>query len=84
MDRGQSSTCAPQQLKQAWLELGQGEDPADWKSVAVPIREPVRSGVIQTVDPRELAGANQWTLRLIVEHANGSRRVGLLRMPQSG
>jgi subtilisin family serine protease len=66
-------TSDADQLADAWLELGQGTDPTDWRRLALG-NAPVRNAVIHELQPQDLAGARQWTLKLVVEHQNGTRR----------
>jgi subtilisin family serine protease len=67
-------TADANRMQRAWLELGAGENPGDWRPVGRPIAAPVRDGVLQRFVVQELAGQPQWTLRLVVEHEDGSRR----------
>lgn len=67
-------TADADRFGRAWLELGPGKDPSEWHRVGSGIDQPVRAGVIDAFDPRELAGTAQWTLRLVIEHQDGSRR----------
>jgi subtilisin family serine protease len=62
------------QFASATLELGQGEDPGDWVSAGAPLVEPVQRGELGRIPAEQLAGAETWTIRVIVEHQNGSKR----------
>ncbi len=67
-------------FKAAWIELGQGDTPADWKQVAGPLSAPVRGAVLADVATAAFRGAKEWTLRVVVEHANGKRREGRFKL----
>jgi subtilisin family serine protease len=58
----------------AWLELGAGEEPSEWKRVSEPIREPVRDGILGEIPAPEFAGSTLWQLKLVTEHSEGTRR----------
>lgn len=61
-------------FESARVELGAGERPDNWKTVLDKIRQPVRDGVLGDIDANEFQGAAQWTLRVIIQHKNGTRR----------
>jgi len=63
-------------MKGAWIEIGQGETPTEWKKVTDNVTRPVENGVIGDIETRNLAGAKVWTVRVIVEHQNGRKREG--------
>ena len=67
-------SVAADQFKQAWLEIGAGSDPQDWKRVGNPIPGAVDNGVLTEIPATEFAGASTWMLRVIIEHNNGQRR----------
>ena len=67
-------TADADRLASARIELGQGESPATWRSVSRRIDRAVRDGVLDDLPAQSFAGATVWTLRLVVEHANGKRR----------
>lgn len=69
-----SGTADADRLRRAWIELGRGENPEEWKRVSDRIRESVRDGPVYDVNVKHLRGGKTWTLRLIVEHENGTRR----------
>jgi subtilisin family serine protease len=61
-------------FKRAWIEAGQGTDPQTWIKVSDDLGQPVGRGVLAEIPANRFRGARDWTLRLIVEHANGTRR----------
>ena len=69
-----SGSFAADRLERAWLELGEGDQPTVWKPVSNELNERVSSGTLGDIAVAEFSGANSWTLRLVVEHENGSRR----------
>lgn len=62
------------QFKQAWLELGVGESPTEWRKVSDAITKNAQSKVLAHFPATALRGSEQWILRLVVEHTNGQRR----------
>ncbi len=68
-------TATADRLKSAWVELGKGEEPTSWKVVGEKVKKPVTGGALTEIDVNELRGASTWTLQLVVEHKDGTRRV---------
>lgn len=68
-----TGTADADHFASARIELGSGEAPTSWRSISR-IDQPVRSGVLDDLAAQDFAGAPVWTLRLVVEHANGKRR----------
>jgi subtilisin family serine protease len=58
----------------AWIELGQGEAPSQWKRISRSLDKPVRAGVLDDLPASHFAASPVWMLRLIVRHANGKQR----------
>lgn len=58
----------------ATLEIGAGENPAAWTSAGAPLAIPVTAGELGRIDAAQLKGSPTWTIRLVVSHANGSKR----------
>ena len=71
-----TGTANADKMKGAWIEIGQGETPTEWKKVTDNVTRPVENGVIGDIETRNLAGAKVWTVRVIVEHQNGRKREG--------
>ena len=69
-----SGTADSDRFARAWIEIGAGEDPSEWKRVSREIAAVVRGGVLDDLKAELFRGAPVWKLRLIVEHANGKRR----------
>jgi subtilisin family serine protease len=69
-----TGTADADRFSRAWLELGKGESPSEWKKVGAELRKPVRGGTLGDVDTKLLQGAAQWTLRVITEHEDGTQR----------
>lgn len=61
-------------LDQAWIEIGEGEDPESWKKVSRKIKDNVAAGPLDELEVKHFAGATTWTLRLIGKHKNGQQR----------
>ena len=58
----------------AWIEIGAGPDPDAWEKVTDDITDAVDSGTLALLDADHFRDGPEWTIRLVVEHANGSRR----------
>ncbi len=69
-----SGTTNANDFERAWIEIGAGQAPTEWKRVTNDIDQPVVEGMLGTIPAAEFAGSTQWVLRLITEHADGSRR----------
>ncbi len=60
------------EFRKAWIELGAGESPTQWKAVSgAVLKQPVENGVLMNIPLDAVRGASQWTIRLITEHRNG-------------
>jgi subtilisin family serine protease len=69
-----SGRARADKFKRAWVEAGQGAQPKEWTRVSEDVAKPVDDGPLASIPISRLRGAKEWTLRLIVEHENGSRR----------
>ncbi len=69
-----SGKAVADQFKRAWLELGVGENPVQWKRVSGVLKQPVEQGVLLNIPVEMVQGVSQWTIRLVTEHKNGSQR----------
>src|SRR5690606_10497969 len=69
-----SGVAAADGLKRVWIEVGKGKDPAEWVKASEDATKPVQNGPLALVPASHFAGPGLWTLRLVVEHADGSRR----------
>jgi TonB-dependent SusC/RagA subfamily outer membrane receptor len=61
-------------FKQAWVEIGSGENPDRWKRIGEPLAAAVRDEVVGNIPASELQGSTVWTVRVVTEHRDGSRR----------
>lgn len=66
-----NGTVDADDLHRAWIEIGAGDDPGEWKKVVTDFREAVRDGVLGHIDAAQFSGSPVWTLRLRAEHRNG-------------
>lgn len=69
-----TGTADANRFVQAWIEIGRGEDPTEWTRIEGGLEAPVRKGLIGQLPAEALRGAPQWTLRVRVEHADGTLR----------
>ncbi len=64
----------------AVLEVGAGEQPGEWKRIGKKISQPVENGVLGDISPAELQGSSVWTVRVVTEHKNKTRREARYRL----
>ena len=69
-----NGTAGADRFKKAWLELGEGESPSKWKKVAKGLKAASATQTLAEVDAKHFKGAPKWTLRLLVQHADGRVR----------
>ena len=67
-------TADADRFRGARVDLGAGKAPPSWRAVGTALSRPVRGGVLAAIPAQAFAGAKEWTVRLVVEHENGSRR----------
>jgi len=61
-------------FKTAWIELGAGETPGEWKRVADNISRTETAGTLADLSVSNFAGSDQWVIKIVSEHENGRRR----------
>jgi subtilisin family serine protease len=69
-----NGTADADRFDSAWIEIGRGESPTEWRRVSRTLPKPVRAGMLDDLPAQQFAGAPVWTLRLIVRHTNGKSR----------
>lgn len=62
-----SGTAVGSQLKRYELQLGQGDKPSSWKSVAKVDGKSVDDGVLGTFPVKDISAKGKWLVRLVVE-----------------
>jgi subtilisin family serine protease len=67
-------TLDADQLDEAWIEIGKGEDPDKWQKVSRTIKKKIENGGLDELAVKHFAGEKLWTLRLIGKHKNGKQR----------
>ena len=60
-------------LKEAWIEIGKGENPETWKQVSK-IKKSLREGQIAAIEAVHFKTSKVWVIRLVGEHKNGKKR----------
>jgi hypothetical protein len=77
-DRGQAlrvlGTANASAFAGARIEIGVGEEPAEWRAVDGAIETAVSAGTLIEIPAKAFASAPAWTIRLIAKHANGQTR----------
>ena len=69
-----TGTADADSFQEAQVEIGQGDNPRQWKPASRPITRTVTNGVLADLPPDAFRGGKQWTLRIIVTHRNGQKR----------
>ncbi len=69
-----NGTAEADRFASAWIEIGRGESPTEWRRISRTLDKAIRAGVLDDLPAQQFAGAPVWTLRLVVQHANGKRR----------
>jgi hypothetical protein len=78
-----AGTADADQLKKAWIEIGKGDNPEEWKVVVDEINKPVRNGLLATIPSKHFIKSGEWVIRLVTEHKNGERRESRFRLKTS-
>ena len=69
-----TGTAAADEFDAAYIEIGAGENPEEWKPVSGRISRSIVDGVLGDIEAANLAGSSQWTIRLVTVHKNGRQR----------
>jgi subtilisin family serine protease len=69
-----SGTADADRFASAWIEIGTGESPTEWRRVSRTLDKSVHDGQLDDLAAQNFAGAPVWTLRLVVKHENGKSR----------
>jgi hypothetical protein len=69
-----TGTAGADQIKRYWLEIGAGENPAQWKRVAKEGAQSIKTGVLGVIPATEFQGSTTWIIKLVVEHQKGQSR----------
>ncbi len=69
-----TGSATADKFKRAWLEVGQGKAPRKWVRVQGTIAAPFANLGLGLIPAAHFTGRGAWTVRLLVEHENGSRR----------
>ncbi len=62
-----SGTAVGSRLEKYEIQIGQGENPTKWKTVAKEKNRSVPSGVLATFPVKEITATGTWTVRLVAE-----------------
>lgn len=71
---GVLGTVDADELSEAWIEIGAGKNPGEWKRVSKKIKTAVKKGQLDAIPAQEFGGAKHWIIRLIGKHRNGKQR----------
>ena len=61
-------------LKSYQVQLGRGEAPSSWKTVAVQADKSVDRGLLAAFPLREITARGKWTVRVVVQDTGGRTR----------
>ena len=75
-----NGTADASDFGRAWLEIGAGENPTDWKRIATEIDAAVSDGSLLIVPAQEFAGSTVWMLKLVTEDRDGKQRQAWFRL----
>lgn len=73
-------TTNADQFANASIQMGAGDDPANWKEISDEIVNSVINGQVGTIPAAEFAGSTVWVIRLITIHENGKTREARFRL----
>ena len=68
-----SGTAVGSQLKNYELQLGQGEKPSAWKTVAKVEGKTVNDGVLGTFPVKEITAKGKWLVRLVAQDGKNTK-----------
>jgi len=71
-----TGTAAADRLKDARIEIGEGENPTAWLAVGSPIQASVNAGVLAEIPASSFRTAKVWTVRVVTAHVGGRAREG--------
>ena len=60
-------TAASSEFREAWLELGFGEKPTEWKIVGTKIATSITDGVLSEITPNDFDKRGKWTVRVMLK-----------------
>ncbi|MEQ8858751.1 MAG: hypothetical protein RIC56_08895 [Pseudomonadales bacterium] len=60
------------QFKRAWLQIGEGDSPENWKYVGLKLKRPVRDALLSEIPLTEFGSTGVWTVRISVEDKAGT------------
>ena len=73
-------TADANEFQEGVLEIGAGEEPADWKQIGPVAKAPGPDTVLGDIPAQSFAGSPLWQIRVIVHHKNGSEREARFRL----
>jgi subtilisin family serine protease len=73
-------TIDSDKLSKAWIELGQGESPSNWKRVSDDIGKTIRDSRLTAIAAENFRGSKIWVIKLVGQHENGRKREARFRL----
>ena len=67
-------------FKSARIEIGQGENPTEWKAIGPARKAAGPNSALADLPAAVFAGAKVWQIRVIVEHTSGTKREARFRL----
>jgi hypothetical protein len=71
-----TGTAAADRLKDARIEIGEGDNPTAWQAVGSTLQASVNAGVLAEIPAGAFRSAKVWTVRVVSTHAGGRSREG--------
>lgn len=75
-----NGTADASKFRKAWVEIGAGENPSEWKRMATEIDVAVTDGNLLLIPAQEFAGSAVWMLKLVTEDQDGKQRQAWFRL----
>lgn len=65
-------TASAERFKRAWITIGEGEDPQEWKRIGRKLKHPVVDGSLMRLPATEFTHKGLWQVELYVEAVDGT------------
>lgn len=69
-----TGTADADQFRAAWVEYAEGDSPTAWQRTPDTLKVAVRDATLADLSATLFHASSVWTLRLVVEHENGTQR----------
>ena len=69
-------TADSSDFKAAWVELGYGEEPKEWKKVGEEIKSIVKENILVEIPSSEFKRKGKWSVKLVVKTKEHGEKFG--------